>query len=94
MSFFHPVSALKEDVAYRLASVAAFAPVGVGLVDGVEIGVQADFARTHLCDYGAYRSMCACMDFENVLSRTDPKSEEVSAVLSLFLGQFLFASYY
>ena len=79
--------------AHRLAPVSAFAPVGVGLVDSVEVGDQADFARAHLCDHGTYRSMRSCVYFGYVLSRPGPESEEVSAVLGLCLGQFPFASH-
>ena len=38
MPLFCPVSALQEDVLYGLASIAVRALVGVGLVDGVEVG--------------------------------------------------------
>lgn len=33
-------------MAHRPAPVAAFTLVGVGLVDGVEVGLEADLART------------------------------------------------
>jgi hypothetical protein len=44
MSLIHPVPAFEQDMLSSLMSVAALAGVGVGLVDGVEIGAEADFA--------------------------------------------------
>lgn len=43
-----PVLAFEMDVTHRLASDSAFAFVGVGLVDWVGIGAQADLASTRL----------------------------------------------
>jgi hypothetical protein len=57
LSFVRPVPALEQDMAHRLAPVAALALVGVDLVDSVEVGPEADLARTHLCDHRAYRSV-------------------------------------
>jgi hypothetical protein len=55
------VSTFQEDVSHRLAPVAALAFVGVSLVNGVEVGAQADLACAYLCDERANRSVCANM---------------------------------
>ncbi len=44
MSPIHPVPAFEQDMLSSLASVAALAGVGVGLVDRVGIGAEANFA--------------------------------------------------
>ena len=69
VSFVGPVAAFEEDVSYRLSSVAALALVGVGFVDGVEVGPEADLAGAHLCDHGADRAVCSDMGFECRLAR-------------------------
>jgi hypothetical protein len=50
VSLLYPVPTLQEDVAYRLRSTATLALVGVGLVNGVELGTETDLACAHLCD--------------------------------------------
>lgn len=88
LSFVRPVSALEQDMAHRLAPVATLALVGVSLVDGVEVGPEADLGCTHLRDDGAYLSVCARMCGEHALSRPDSELEEFSAMFGLFPGQF------
>ena len=73
---------------YGVASVAALALVGVGLVDGMEVGVQADFAVAHLCDDRADRSVCAHMRCEGSFPWSDPEFEEFSHVFGSFPGSF------
>ena len=82
----HPVPAFKEDVAYRLAAVAALAFLCVGLV-----GAKADFPRAHLCDRGAYRFVCGRVYGKYVLSWADSEIEELSAVFGPFPGPLPFA---
>ena len=48
VSLLSPVPAFEKEVMYRVASDSAFAFVGVGLVDWVGIGAQADLASTGL----------------------------------------------
>jgi hypothetical protein len=50
MSFVYPVSAFEYYVLNCLAPIAALAGVGVGLVDGMEIGAEANLAHVHLRD--------------------------------------------
>ncbi|PMD20133.1 hypothetical protein NA56DRAFT_185954 [Hyaloscypha hepaticicola] len=70
MSFLYPVPTFQKDVLRRLSSATTLALVGVGLVNSVEVGTEADLARTHLCDHGADRSVCVFVDFE-------PKSVDI-----------------
>lgn len=93
MSFVGPVSTFQEDVAYCLAFVTALAFSGVGLVDGMEVGAQADFAGAHLRDNRADRSVCSSMYSECSLPWPHAKSEELSAVFSLFPGQLPLVSH-
>ncbi|CEL01178.1 hypothetical protein ASPCAL00767 [Aspergillus calidoustus] len=44
---------------------------GVGLVNGVEIGAEANLACAHLCDGRAYRSVYASVFGEDVFSRSN-----------------------
>jgi hypothetical protein len=53
VSFLYPVPILQKDVSHRLSSAAVLALVGLGLVDGVEVGTEADLACMYLCDYRA-----------------------------------------
>ena len=76
---------------YRVASDSAFAFVGVGLVDWVGIGAQADLAATHLCDGRADCSMRAYTCSKSPLPGTDSESEEISAVFGHFPGSFPFS---
>ena len=80
LSLFTPVPAFQEDVSHSLASIAALALVGVGLVDGVEVCAQADFAVAHLRDDRADGSMCAHMCCEDSFSRSHSESEQFSSV--------------
>jgi hypothetical protein len=48
MSFVHLVSAFKYYVLNCLAPIAALAGVSVGLVNGIEIGMEANLARVYL----------------------------------------------
>jgi hypothetical protein len=80
-------------VLHGLAPIAALAPVGVGLVDGMKVTAQADLTIAHLCDDRADRSMCAYMCCEDLLSRTGPQMKECSVVFGSFSGLFLFRSY-
>lgn len=73
---------------HGLASIAALALVGVGLVDGAEVGAQADLVRPHLGDNRADRPMGAHMCGERSFSRSDPQFEEFSAVFVGFPGSF------
>ena len=41
-------------MAHRLGSVSALALVGLGLVNGIKVCSQADFAGAYLCDNRAY----------------------------------------
>ena len=50
MSFVHPVPAFEKDMAHCLMPMAAFALIGVGLVDGMEVSAEADLSCAHLCD--------------------------------------------
>jgi hypothetical protein len=50
VSFLAPLPALEENVSYGLSSVAARALVGVGLIDRMKIGQQADLPIAHLGD--------------------------------------------
>jgi hypothetical protein len=86
MSFFCPVSAFQEDVLCGLASVAALAFVGIGLVDGVEVSAQANLAGAHLRDDGAYRSVCPDVRVEDGFPRPHTKSKEISTVFGRFPG--------
>jgi hypothetical protein len=55
VSLFDPVSASQKDVAHCLAPEAALALIGVGPVDGMQVGAEADLACAHLCDGRADR---------------------------------------
>src|SRR5205823_2102668 len=57
VSLLCPVPTFQKDVAHRLRSAATLALVGVGLVNSVEVGTEADLACAHLCDHRADRSM-------------------------------------
>ena len=50
VSLFHRVGTLEEDVLHGLPSLVALALIGFGLVDGVQVGSQSDFACAHLRD--------------------------------------------
>ena len=91
-SFVCLVPAFQEDVEDGLAPVAALTFIGVGLIDSVEVCVEADLSYAHLRDYRAYRSMCSCICIECMLSWLDTKSEELPTVLSLLPELLLFAS--
>jgi hypothetical protein len=80
-------------VAYCLASMATLAFVGAGLVDGVEVGAQADFARAHLCDDRADRSMSAQVCGKCPFSGPNPESEKLSAMFGGFPASFPFISH-
>ena len=67
-------------MSYGLSSIATLALVGVGLVDGVEVCAQADFAVAHLRDDRADGSMCAHMCCEDSFSRSHSESEQFSSV--------------
>jgi hypothetical protein len=84
MLFIHPVSAFEYYVLNCLAPIAALAGVSVSLVDGMEIGAEANLAHAHLCDGRTNGPVCASMYCENILSWSDPKFIEVSALLILF----------
>lgn len=84
LSFVRPVSALEQDMANRLASMATRALVGVGFVDGVEICPEAGLARTHLCDHRANRSVYARVRGEYAFARPDSELEEFSSMFGLF----------
>lgn len=71
---------------HRLSSAATLALVGIGLVNGVEVGTEADLARTHLCDHGADRSVCVFVDFECVFSRPGAEPKELSTMFRVFPG--------
>jgi hypothetical protein len=81
VSLVCPVSALQEDAPYSLRSAAALALVGVCLVDGVKVGLEADLACAHLCDHGADRSVRPDVRLECRLARPHAKPEEVPTVL-------------
>ncbi|GFF62691.1 hypothetical protein IFM51744_11011 [Aspergillus udagawae] len=55
--------------------------VGIGRVDGVVVGPQANFARVHLCDGGADRSVCANVRVEYRLPWPHPEPKKLSTVL-------------
>jgi len=67
VSFVGPVSTFEEDVTHCLTPKVTFAFIGVGLVDGMEVTVQADLACAHLCNDRANRSvrgnMCSMYSF-------------------------------
>jgi hypothetical protein len=50
LSFFTPVAAFEQDVSHCLTYKSTVTFVGVGLVDFVEVCVQADFVSAHLYD--------------------------------------------
>ena len=58
LTFIRPVSALEQDVAHRLAPVAAPTLVGVGLVDGVEVGPEA-ILPVRICVITELTALCA-----------------------------------
>ena len=64
---------------HRLSSAAALALVGIGLINSMEVGTEADLARMYLCDYGADCSMC-------VFSRLDAELKELPTMFRVFLG--------
>lgn len=68
-------------MSYGLSSTATWAFVGVGILDGMEVREQADFACAHLCDDRADRSVGAHVCGQGPFSGPDPKSEKFSAVL-------------
>lgn len=71
---------------HRLSSVAALVLVGIGLVNGVEVGTEANLARTYLCNHRADRSMCVFVDFEYIFSRPDAEPIELSTIFRAFPG--------
>jgi len=86
LSFFCPVSALKQDVPYGLRSIAALAFVGIRFVDGVEVCAEADLAAAHLRDHGADGSVHPAMQVQCRFPWFDPKLEELSSVLGCLPG--------
>ena len=83
-TLFDPVAAFQEDVADCLASLLAWAFVGIGPLDPVEVGQKADFSRAHLCDYGTYCPVHIRMGVKYVLSWSNPESEKFSAMFGCF----------
>jgi len=79
VSFVGPVSALEEDVSHSLRSVAALALVGVGLVNGVKVGAEADLSSTHLRDHRANRAVRPDVRVERRFARPHAKD-------AVFLG--------
>lgn len=73
-------------MSHRLSSAAILALVGINPVDSVEVGTEADLARTYLCDHGADRSVCVFVDFECIFSRPDAEPKEVSTMFRACLG--------
>lgn len=86
MSSFHPVSAFEQDVSYCLRFIATLTLVGVSLVDSVEVGPQANLARTHLCDCRTNCSVCPGICIEYHFPGPHSESNELSTVFALFLS--------
>jgi hypothetical protein len=86
VTLLHLIPTFQENVAHRLWSAATLALVGVGLVDGVEVGTKADLACAYLCDHRADRSVRANMCVKCRSSWTYAESEELSAMRRLFPG--------
>lgn len=80
-------------MSHCLTSIAALALVCVGLVDGVEVGGQADLDCAHLCDERADRSVCANTCGERPFTRSHSESKEFSAVFSRFPRRLPFVSH-
>ena len=58
-------------MSYRLSSLAALALVGVGFIDRVKVGPEADLAGAHLRDHRADRAVCSAIAFKCRLTRPD-----------------------
>ena len=71
---------------HHLSSAAALALVGIGLVNSVKLGTEANLARTHLRNHEANCSMCVSMDFECVFSRPGAELKELSTIFRVFPG--------
>lgn len=57
--------------------------VRIGLVDGVEVGLEANLACTHLRDYRANCPVCANVRVEYRLPLSHPELKELSTVLGV-----------
>ena len=58
-------------MSYRLSSLAVLALVGVGFINRVKVGPEADLTGTHLRDHRADRAVCSAIGFKCRLARPD-----------------------
>ena len=78
---------------YYLMSESALVFISIGLINRIEICVQTNLASVHLYNDRADSSVYADIYRECSFSWSDTEFEELSAILSLFLGLLLFVSH-